>query len=107
MTDPPKRKLDFEDLEWHPASPGIRFKAFQQNGTQVRLLELKKGLEHPNWCETGHIGYVVKGELEIEFSNKAIKYSEGDGMFILSGEKERHIPRPITDKVILFMVEET
>ncbi len=106
MTDSLRRKLDFDDLEWNLASTGIRSKAFEQNGRKVRLLELKKGLEHPNWCKTGHIGYVIEGKIEIEFSGGTEKYSKGEGIFILSGEMEKHIPKPITDKVVLFMVED-
>lgn len=100
------RKIDFDKIDWELPLPGLKTKVFQENGKQVRLLELSKELEHPEWCETGHIGYVVEGEIEIIFDDESTKYKKGDSLYILSGKEERHIPKPLTEKVILFMVEE-
>ncbi len=106
MKDSPNRKVDFSACEWEDSDPGIRFKSFERNGKRMRLLELGKGLDHPHWCETGHVGFVVEGEIEIAFGDKSTRYSEGDGLFILSGEGEKHIPKPISETVILFLVED-
>lgn len=72
----------------------------------MRLLELAKDLDHPNWCKVGHIGYVLKGELEIIFVDEIIRYSEGDAIIIESGEQEKHIPKPISEKVSLLLIED-
>ncbi len=101
-----RRKIDFSNIEWDSSTLGVRSKAFELSGKKFRLLELQFGLEHPNWCLTGHIGYVVKGELDIIFDDETVNYTEGDAIFISSGEKERHIPKPISEKVILFLVDD-
>ncbi len=100
------RKIDFSDMEWESPLSGLKSKAFKKDNKQIRLLELSIELEHPEWCETGHIGYVVEGEIEIIFDDESVKYQKGDSIYISAGKEERHIPKPITEKVILFMVEE-
>lgn len=101
-----EKKIDFEKVEWENSSPFLRSKSFEQNGKKVRVVELKKGLDHPDWCETGHIGYVLEGELDIDFDGEILNYKRGDVLFIASGETEKHIPIPKSEKVLLLLVEE-
>lgn len=99
------KHLEFSTIKWQTQSFGIRSKTFEQNAQKIRLLELSKGLEHPDWCEIGHIGYVVEGELEINFNGDKIIYRTGDALIIASGSEEKHIPKPLSDKVVLFLVD--
>ena len=103
---PDNIKVDFTGLKWDESAPGIRSKSFIRDGKKIRLLELRKDLEHPEWCETGHIGFIVKGEIEIEFADKTILFSKGDGLIIASGKDEKHIPKPVSDTVVMFLVED-
>lgn len=100
------KKIDFSSIEWDSSKPKVKSKIFQQSGRQIRVLELSKGLYHPDWCVTGHIGCVIEGEIEIDFDGEILTYKKGDALFIKAGEEEKHIPKPLTDKVILFLVEE-
>ncbi len=104
--DSPKQKVDFSACEWEISDTGVRSKSFERDKKRMSLLELGKELDHPHWCETGHVGFVVEGELEIAFGDKTIRYSKDDGLFILSGDGEKHIPKPISEKVVLFLVED-
>lgn len=38
--------------------------------------------EELHWCEKGHIGIVMSGELEIDFNGKVVRYPEGAAIFI-------------------------
>ena len=100
------KKIDFSSVEWEESSPFLRFKAFEQGNKKVRVIEIKKGFDDPEWCETGHIGYVLEGELDIDFSGEIIKYTPGDILFIAAGQEEKHIPIPVSEKVLLLLVEE-
>lgn len=100
------KKIDFSKIEWESARPGIRSKSFEQNGKEIRLIELDRDLEHPDWCLTGHVGYVIEGELEIEFDGEILNFSKGDALFITAGEKDKHIPKALSKKVSLVLVEE-
>lgn len=102
-----EKKIDFEKVVWEETSPHFRSKSFEQNNKKVRIVELKKGLHHPDWCETGHIGYVLEGELNIDFDGEILNYKRGDILFIAPGQNEKHIPIPKSEKVLLLLVEET
>ena len=58
-------KVDFEKMEWQPIRPDVRQKVYCEGSRQVRLVEFETsdGAEH--WCETGHIGYVLKGAFDV------------------------------------------
>ena len=71
-----KKKIDFSSIEWDSSNPEIKTKIFQQDENQIRILEISKELYHPDWCKTGHIGFVMEGELEIEFDDETINYKK-------------------------------
>jgi len=57
----------FDDLDWQNGIQGSRFKIFRSDSKQLRLLEITSDFEETEWCEKGHMGFVIKGELEIDF----------------------------------------
>ncbi|MCX7193376.1 MAG: phosrestin [Proteobacteria bacterium] len=99
-------KVQFDLIEWQCALPGARFKAFRDGSKQLRLLEFTSEFVEPEWCEKGHVGIVLKGELEIDFQGSRIRYPEGSGIFIPSGTSSSHKARAISPSVLLFLVEE-
>jgi hypothetical protein len=96
----------FDSLEWNSLGHGSRFKLFQSGTKQLRLLEFTSDFVDPSWCEKGHIGYVVRGELEIDFQGNVVRYPEGSGIVISSGSSSGHKARPVTPTVLLFLVED-
>jgi quercetin dioxygenase-like cupin family protein len=84
---------------------GLRFKAFQHQGRQLRLVEYTKEMEL-HWCERGHIGYILEGQFEIRFDGEMQIYNAGDGVFIPSGKEHRHMGKVLTDVVRAVFVEE-
>ena len=98
--------VEFDKLAWEIAAPGARYKAFRKNGKQLRLVEFTKDFIEPDWCEKGHIGIVLNGELEVIFRNQVIHYPEGSAIFIEPGAGNGHKARSVTEMVRLFLVEE-
>jgi quercetin dioxygenase-like cupin family protein len=98
--------IAFAEFPWESAPSGVRFKVHKEEGRQLRLLEFGQDLAHSHWCTIGHIGYVIAGELEIEFDNEVIIFRAGDGVTIPSGQKDRHRPRAVTELVRLIFIEE-
>jgi hypothetical protein len=96
----------FDSLEWQSPIQGARFKAFRSGTRQLRLVEFTSEFVEPDWCEKEHIGYVIQGELEIDFQGNFVRYPEGSGIFIPSGSASRHKGRSVTPTVLLFLVEE-
>ena len=100
-------KIDFESMKWETPANGIRFKAFEQNGRKLRLVEFFKEFIEPEWCIKGHIGYILEGQLEIDFNGNKEIFEPGDGVFIPSGEEHKHKAKVLTDIVKVILVEET
>jgi len=97
-------KAEFAKLEWESPVQGIRHKHLDQNNLRIRLVEYSQ--EMPlHWCEKGHCGYVIEGQLEIEFENSKIIYEPGDGIFIPDGADHRHRGRTLTEKALIFFIE--
>ena len=85
-------KIDFASIPWETPMKGVRHKVIKQGDRQLRLVEYTKDLV-PHWCDKGHIGYVLEGQLEITFENERVVYNPGDGVFIPSGKDHKHMGR--------------
>jgi quercetin dioxygenase-like cupin family protein len=97
-------RIDLEAVPWNTPAPGVRSKVYKQGRRQLRLVEFSKEFVEPDWCTKGHIGCVLEGELEINFSGEFITFKAGDGVFIPAGEKGKHKARAITDTATLLLV---
>lgn len=99
-------KVIFDSLAWQASLPGARFKVFGDGKKQMRLLEFTSEFVELEWCEKGHVGFVLQGELEIDFVGKIVRYEKGAGIFITQGASTKHKARSITPTVLLFLVED-
>lgn len=99
-------RIDFTSMPWEQVRPDVRQKVYCEGTRQVRLVEFdaSDGAEH--WCETGHIGYVLKGSLSISFDGQVFDFSAGDGLFIPEGPATRHRSVSITAGTLLLMIED-
>lgn len=99
-------KIDFESMAWEEPAAGVRFKAYEQGGRKLRLVEFGKEFIEQDWCTKGHIGYILEGQIEIDFDGKVIIFGPGDGVFIPAGEEHKHKGRVLTDIAKVILVEE-
>ncbi|MCZ7383609.1 MAG: cupin domain-containing protein [Candidatus Methanoperedens sp.] len=98
-------KIDFESIPWEIPADGVRFKAYKQNGKQVRLVEFTDKFVETDWCTKGHIVYILEGKLEVNFDGNVVVFNTGDGLFIPAGEKDKHIGKARTKVVRMLFVE--
>ena len=98
-------RVGFDSLDWETQLPALRFKAFRQGDTTLRVAEYARGFIAPEWCTGGHIGYVLEGEMDIDFDGNVVRFAAGDGVFIPEGEAHRHKPIVVTDVVRVVLVE--
>ena len=87
-------RIDFDSIPWDTTTPGARAKVFARNGRRLRLVEFTTDFVEPGWCTSGHIGYVLEGELEITFADRTERFARGDGVFIPPGEQHGTIAGP-------------
>ncbi|MHC4707131.1 MAG: hypothetical protein ACYS8I_08610, partial [Planctomycetota bacterium] len=48
--------------------------AMTEGGRKLRLVEFSKEFVEPDWCSRGHIGYVLEGQMEVNFDGKVIVF---------------------------------
>jgi quercetin dioxygenase-like cupin family protein len=96
----------FDQIEWQSPQPGVRFKAARDGARQVRLVEFTPEFVESDWCNKGHAGFVLSGELEVDFSGQVVRFPEGSALLIPAGAEHAHKARILTPVVRLFLVEE-
>ncbi|MDT7777950.1 MAG: hypothetical protein QOC99_462 [Acidobacteriota bacterium] len=96
-------RIDFETLTWTQAAEGLRYKSAESEGRRVRLLEFAAGYLEAEPCLKSHAGYVIEGELEIEFNDRTERFGPGDALVINS---EPHSAKARAGRVLLFLVED-
>lgn len=99
-------RILFDELEWQDGIRGARFKVFRSGSKQIRLLEFTSEFIEPDWCEKGHVGFVIEGELEIDFRGTVMRYPKGSALFIPSSVASGHKARSIAAVTQLFLVED-
>lgn len=99
-------RVDFASLPWEAPGPGARSKTHQDGGKRLRLLELTPEFTECDWCLKGHVGYVLEGHMEVDFSGETITFGPGDGVFIPAGEQHKHKAKALTATVTLLLAEE-
>ncbi|MEK7832295.1 MAG: cupin domain-containing protein [Acidobacteriota bacterium] len=98
------RKIDFGSIVADSPAAGLEVRAFAESDKQLRLLTITKDFVEEDWCVKDHAGFVVEGELEIDFDGEVITYRAGDGLLIQGDSK--HKPKAISEIVKLFLVED-
>jgi quercetin dioxygenase-like cupin family protein len=84
MSEP--RALRFSAIDWEADVPGIRDRATSVDGARWAIVEYAQGAAREQWCEDGHRGYVVEGEIEYEFTDGRERVRAGTGdAFVLPG----------------------
>ena len=98
-------RVAFDSLAWDDLAPGARHRAFRAGDTVLRLVEFTHGFVEPDWCLRGHVGYVLSGDLDVDFDGVLEHFTAGDGVFIPPGEAHRHTAIVVRDVVRLVLVE--
>jgi quercetin dioxygenase-like cupin family protein len=93
--------VHFAALPWQQgAHPLERKKTVAAGG--ATLLEFAPGFADPNWCENGHVGYVISGALGLEFADATERVEAGEAFVVEPGTKHRAF-NPDEVAVVLFI----
>jgi amino-acid N-acetyltransferase len=97
--------LPLSQASWEQEFPHKLVKCDATEGTRVRVVELERGYDEPGWCERSHVAYVVRGRLAMRFDSAVTTMNTGDVAVLAEGPAHRHRPEPLTEKVVLLLVE--
>jgi len=81
--------LDFSGKELKKNPDHTGFKEILIQNKRFRIVEYERNASHPEWCTTGHIGFVLEGEIMYELENGELKVQKGKGFFLPSGVPHR------------------
>lgn len=97
--------IDFAGMPWESPAQGLRVKQVCRGDCRIRLLEFSEEFVEADWCRAGHIGYVIDGILDIDFSCQLVRFRAGDGFVIPSIESSKHKASVPCGRATLFVVE--
>ncbi|MET0926021.1 MAG: cupin domain-containing protein [Solirubrobacterales bacterium] len=85
------RPVDLAAQSLEPEAPGIASRALDVNGVRWALVEYEPGVLREEWCEVGHSGYVLAGEVVYEFEagGEPLALGAGDAFTLADGEAHR------------------
>jgi quercetin dioxygenase-like cupin family protein len=98
--------IPFPKIPWQSKAPGQRQKALQQEGKQIRVMEITPEFVEPDWCTKGHIGMVLEGTMELEFKHQTFIYQPGDAFMIPAGAEHGHKAKAVSPIVRMIIVED-
>jgi hypothetical protein len=99
-------RIDFGALPWQETAAGARHKAVERDGKRLRLVEFTVDFVEADWCLRGHVGYLLEGELEIEFGDLTERFRPGDGLMIRGHGEQKHKARAIGATAKLLLVDD-
>lgn len=99
-------RIDLAAESWRATAPGARHKMVERGGKRVRLVEFGVEFVEPDWCLKGHVGYLLEGELELAFEDRAERYRPGDAFVIRPGGPDKHMARAVGATARLLLVED-
>lgn len=96
----------FNEMVWQQGGKGLRFKAFTYGYQRIRLMELREEFEG-DWCMSGHVGYLIEGELSVRFEETIEWFKKGDTVFIPQGIEHKHKVSVTSGEKVLILSLET
>ncbi len=82
--------IKFESMPWETPHKGVAQKVYIEDTNRLRLLRFNDDFMEEDWCLNGHVGFVVEGEMNVDFNGEMTVYKKGDGLWIPAGENSKH-----------------
>jgi hypothetical protein len=83
--------VDFAARALAPEAAGIASRAVVVNGVRWALVEYEAGVLREEWCEEGHSGYLLEGDVTYEFADgrAPMQVRAGQGFTLPDGGAHR------------------
>jgi hypothetical protein len=83
--------VPFHETALAPEAPGIASRAVVVGGVRWAVVQYEPGVLREEWCDEGHSGYVVDGDVAYEFRDgrPALEVRAGEGFKLAEGSGHR------------------
>lgn len=85
-----ENRIVFDHMPWEEPAVGVKQKVYSDGTNKMRLLKFYDDFIESDWCLKGHVGYVLEGEMTVDFDGVLKKYKKGDGLWIKPGSDSKH-----------------
>ena len=86
--------VPFGEQAWEQEADGVRARVCQVEGARWAIVEYAPGSGRPGFCEIGHEGFVIAGEIEYQFaSGGTITARTGEGFVLPADDPHRGFNR--------------
>ena len=101
------RSIPLDTIPRAPEAPGIASSAQDVEGVRWAVVDYDPGVLREEFCEEGHSGYVLAGEVTYEFegSDDRLKVTAGQAFTLPSGTAGAHRGRSGADGARLFLID--
>ena len=82
--------VKFKNIDWTSPALGVSEKVFKSKGKILRLVKFDDNFNEKDWCTKSHFGFVLSGEMTIDFNGILNRYQSGDGLWIENGRLTPH-----------------
>ena len=101
------RIIPLDTITAAPEAPGITSSSQDVAGTRWAVVEYEPGVLREEFCEEGHSGYVLAGEVTYEFTSAGapLHVSAGQGFTLPAGAGGAHRGRAGAGGARLFLID--
>ncbi len=84
-------RVALSKVDWCADVTGIRFRELQIDARRWALVEYAPGAHRDEWCQGGHLGVVLSGQIEYEFEDAGtpVSAAQGDAFTLSTGRGHR------------------
>ena len=95
--------IEFDKIPWESPQKGIQQKTLLKDHKQIRLVMFDDQFEEIDWCTKEHIGFIIEGQLNVNFIEGSKIFNKGNGLCIPENHPHKvKMAKKKTAKVILF-----
>jgi hypothetical protein len=101
------RSIPLDSTSSRPEAPGIASCSVDVAGTRWAVVDYEPGVLREEFCEEGHSGYVLAGEVTYEFSghHAPLRVASGQGFVLPAGTDGAHRGRAGVAGARLFLID--
>jgi len=98
--------VPFDEQPWEEEAEGVRARVAEVDGARWAIVEYAPGAGRPEWCDVGHSGYVVSGEITYELASGGTVVARAGQGFLLTPDDAHRGHNHGGDPAVLLVIDD-